>query len=117
MPVSKDPRPYDPAQDPGNPASSPPHWSVIAGMLITVLSAGVTALLGVYDILRTDPVKAILIAVGAMLAAGGTVVGVAVVQGRKERASIEGAADIRVAEAHRETIVIPPRGADPSVQP
>lgn len=114
MPIEQSIRPYDPAQDPRSPITTPPHWSVIAGMLITVLSAGVTALLGVYDILKTDPLKAVLICIGAMLAAAGTVVGVAVVQGRKEEkkqegstklteAKIQAEADVAVAEAKAAT--------------
>jgi hypothetical protein len=97
-------------------------------MLITVLAAGVTSLLGVYDTLRTDPLKAALITAAAMLASAGTVIGVAVMQGRKELASVQGAKDIRLAEttgevevdrieAQAEAAVPPPKDSRPAVGP
>lgn len=105
MPVSDEMRPYDKLQDPGNPSASPPHWSVIAGMLITVISAGLTAALGAYDTLRTDPLKAALIVGLAMTAAAASVLGVAFMQGKKEVASTEGAAKVTEAKIEAKAAV------------
>lgn len=97
MPIIQDPRPYDPTQDPGNPRTTPPHWSVIVGMLVTILSAGVASLIGTYQLLKTEPGLAILMAVAAMLAAAGTLLGVAFAQSKKETAQIQGATEVTIA--------------------
>lgn len=90
-------RPYDPSLDPGAPVAPAPGWAkiavAVAGMLTTTLSMALTV-----NLFPSDSVWAKLIAVAiAGLGSVATAVAFIIGEGRKEQASIQGAA--RVTEA------------------
>lgn len=98
--IDQEPRPYDPTQDPGNPLSTPPHWSIRWGTIFLVaLAAFITALLAVYDVFKTDPFKACLMAAVPAIMAGMNQMNLTNNQTRKELESIKGAKEIGAIKA------------------
>lgn len=97
MAVSKEPREYDPIQDPGNPKTSAPHWSVIALAFLGVMQAGLLALATIWKVSQ-DPVTVIVVVSLALVGASITAVKFIAAQTETQNKSIEVAGEVTEAK-------------------